>query len=156
VQGLKPLSSLFACFGMAKSHALIQTESKEKQSLEINVLPTGISDNYKAGPEPRLVHCPANSAVLLPPVPFYQDPAAVALFPAMSNPNRAGMRWMRPVALHPNIAPAVPAVIAVDPHPSGMRWTIVDFDDRRRRSDANHYSNLGQCGCRRQTHSQNQ
>ena len=75
----------------------------------------------------------------LAPVTLDQDPAAVALFPMMSLPGGSRMRWVRPVAVNPHVAVAVPAVISVNPHPSLMRWMIVDLDDRRRGRHTNDY-----------------
>ena len=97
---------------------------------------------------------PANSAAFLPPVAFDQDPAVTALFPAMRNPDRARMRRADPMAVDPDVAVAVPAVIAVDPDPSVMRRTIVSFDDGRGRRNAN--DNLRQSGRRSQTKSKQQ
>ena len=78
----------------------------------------------------------------LPPVTLDQDPAVTALFPAMGGPDRAGMRGVDPVAVDPDVAVAIPAVIAVDPNPTGVRRTIVDFDNGRGRRHANHHSDL--------------
>ncbi len=83
----------------------------------------------------------------LPPMAFDQDPAAFALLPAMGDPNGAGMRWLGPMAVDPNVAVAVPAVIAIDPHPVTMRWAIVSLDDGRGRRYAN--DNLSHHGCGR-------
>ena len=86
----------------------------------------------------------ASRAVFLPPVTFNQDPAAIALFPMMSDPYRAWVRRIAPKAMNPNVAVAIPAVIAVDPYPSGMRWMLVNLDYRRRRRYANnHLSHRG-------------
>ena len=83
----------------------------------------------------------------LPPMAFDQDPAVATMFPAMGLPDGAGMLRARPVAVDPNVAVAVPAVIAIDPHPVAMRWAIVNLDDGRRRLYANH--NLSHHGCGR-------
>ena len=87
----------------------------------------------KAGLAPRF----SVFSCKLPPVAFYQDPATVPLFPVMSHPHGTGPRRMSPIATDPNIAVAIPAVVAVDPDPSGMRWMFVDFNDRRGRRHAN-------------------
>ena len=68
---------------------------------------------------------------------FNQDPAVTAMFPTMRNPNRAAMRGPHPVAVNPDVAVAVPAVITIDPDPTFMRWMVVDLDDGRRRRHAN-------------------
>ena len=60
---------------------------------------------------------------------FDQNPAIAALFPAMGNPDGAGMRWTRPTAMNPDVAVAVPAVITVDPYPSLVRWTVMMLND---------------------------
>ena len=73
----------------------------------------------------------------LPPVAFDQDPAVTALLPAMRNPDRAAMRGADPMAVDPDVAVAIPAVIAVDPHITIMRRTVVLFDDGRGRRDTN-------------------
>jgi hypothetical protein len=82
----------------------------------------------------------------LTPVAFDQDPTAIPMFPAMGNPDCAGMGWMRPIAFDPNVAMAVPAVIAGNPNPAGMRRMIVDLHDGRGRRDADDNSNLRQSG----------
>ena len=85
----------------------------------------------------------------LPPMAFDQDPAVATTFPAMGFPDGAGMRRARPIAVDPNVAVAVPAVIAIDPHPVAMRWAIMRFVDGRGRRDVNHNSNLSHHGCGR-------
>ena len=87
---------------------------------------------------------------------FDQDPAVAALVPTMRNPDSARMGWLDPMAMDPDVAVPVPAVIAVDPDPAGMRWMVVDFDDGRRRCDANHDSDLRQSGGREETDSKQQ
>ena len=77
------------------------------------------------------------SSVLLP-VPFDQDPAVTAVLPAMGDPDRVAMRGANPVAVDPDVTVAVPAVIAVDPDPTFMRRTVMDFDDGRGRRHANY------------------
>ena len=54
----------------------------------------------------------------------------------MGNPDTAAMRRTRPTAMNPGVAVAVPTVVAVDPHPSFMRWMVMDLDDRCRRRNA--------------------
>jgi hypothetical protein len=78
----------------------------------------------------------------LPPVAFDEDPAIAPLLPAMGNPGRAGMRGADPVAVDPDVAVAIPAVIAVDPDPAFMRRRAIVFDDGRGRRHANHNSHL--------------
>jgi hypothetical protein len=78
----------------------------------------------------------------LPPVAFDEDPTIAPLLPAMGNPDRAGMRGADPMAMGPNVAMAVPAVIAVDPHPAFMRRRAIAFDDGRGRRHASHNSHL--------------
>ena len=68
---------------------------------------------------------------------FNQHPAVAAVLPAMGDPDRAGMGRPDPMAMHPNVAMAIPAVIAVDPDPAVMRWMLVDFDDGRGRRHTN-------------------
>ncbi len=88
------------------------------------------------------------------PVAFNHDPAVTAVLPAMGDPDRAGMRGANPVAVDPDVAVAIPAVIAVDPDPSIMRRTIVCFVDGRGRRHAN--NNLCQSGGRNETDSKKQ
>ena len=71
------------------------------------------------------------------PVAFDQDPAVTAMLPAMRDPDRATMRGANPVAVNPDVAVAIPAVIAVDPDPTFMRWMVVDLDDGRGGRHAN-------------------
>ena len=73
---------------------------------------------------------------LLLPVTFNQDPAVAAMLPVMGDPDGVLMRWMSPIAMHPNVMVAIPAVIAVDPHPSRMRCMFMMFNDGRRRRNA--------------------
>jgi hypothetical protein len=53
------------------------------------------------------------------------------------DPDSAGVRRMNPAAVNPDVAVPVPAVITVVPDPTGMRRTVVTFNDRSRRVDAN-------------------
>ncbi len=64
---------------------------------------------------------------------FDQDPAVATMFPAMGFPGGAGMRGAGPMAMNPNVAVAIPAVMAIDPHPSVVRRTVVTLDNGRRR-----------------------
>ena len=67
---------------------------------------------------------------------FDQDPSVAAMFPVMGNPDGALVRRMRPMAMYPDVVVAVPAVVAVDPDPSSMRWMVMDLNDRCRRRNA--------------------
>ena len=88
----------------------------------------------------------------LTPVAFDHDPAVAAPFPVMGNPNGAIMRRMRPVAMNPYVAVTIPTMIAIVPHPSGMRWMLMMLNDRRRRCNA--HNNLCQCNRRSETQSE--
>jgi len=83
-----------------------------------------------------------------------QDIAVTAMFPVMGNPDRIGMRRMNPTAVNPDVAVAVPTVIAVVPDPAGMRWMVVDLDDRLGRRYAN--DDLRHNGSRNETESKQQ
>ena len=96
----------------------------------------------------------ASRAVFLPPVTFNQDPAAIALLPVMGNPHGAGVRRMNPISSHPNVAVAIPAVIAIMPNPAGMRRVVVFLNDGRRRRNTNDY--LSDSGRRHETESKQQ
>src|SRR5580693_549565 len=67
----------------------------------------------------------------------------------MGNPDGAGMRWMHPTAVSPDVAVAIPTVVAVVPHPSVMRWMVMMLNDGRRRCNA--HNNLCQCNRRSET-----
>ena len=97
---------------------------------------------------------PANSAVFLLPVTFDQNPAVAAVLPAMRHPDRAVMRRASPMTVDPDVAVAIPAVIAVDPNPSMMRRTVMSFDEGRGRLHA-HYD-LRKSGGRHETDSKQQ
>lgn len=60
------------------------------------------------------------------------------------------------MAVDPDVAVAVPAVIAVNPNPSRMRWTVVEFDDGRGRRHAHYNSDLRKSGGRNETDSKQQ
>ncbi len=72
--------------------------------------------------------------------------------PMVSNPTRARMRRTLPAARDPNVAFAVPAMVAVNPNESTLRGPAALFDDRRRGTYANH--NLSKRGCRQQGESE--
>jgi len=67
-----------------------------------------------------------------------QDPAVTTMLPVMGDPNRVAMRGANPVAVNPNVAVAIPAVVAVDPDPTFMRWMVVDLNDGRGGLHPNH------------------
>jgi hypothetical protein len=71
-------------------------------------------------------------------VPFNENPSIMVVDPAMGNPMRAGIRWTLPAAGNPNIATAIPAVIAVDPNESALGRSATDLDDGGRRPDPNY------------------
>jgi len=114
----------------------------------LNGLETIGAGNNKRGPGRA---CCRFTPLRLPPVAFDQDPAAIALFIVMGNPDCAGMRRTNPIAMNPDVAVAIPAVIAIDPDPSGMRWMVVDLDDGRRGRHTNDH--LRGCDRRRKTES---
>jgi len=87
-------------------------------------------------------------------VAFDQDPAVTTVLPTMRDPYRAFMRRVGPVAVDPDVAVAVPAVIAVDPNPSAVRRTVVGFDDGIGRRYANY--DLRKSGGRRETNCKQQ
>jgi hypothetical protein len=70
---------------------------------------------------------------VLPPMSFDQDPSAVAMNPAMSDPDRTWMRRVIPAAGNPDIVRTIPAVITVDPHESSLRWWRTALHNRSRR-----------------------
>jgi len=67
----------------------------------------------------------------------------------MGDPDIAGMRRANPVAVDPDVAVAIPAVIAVNPDPAFMRRTLVGFVNGRRRRHANNH--LRKSGGRHET-----
>ena len=69
------------------------------------------------------------SVFRLPPVAIDQNPPVSTVLPAMCDPDTAAMRWAHPMAMNPDVAVTVPAVVAIDPHPSRVRWMFVDLDD---------------------------
>jgi len=85
------------------------------------------------------------------PVTVNQDPAIAAMLPVMSDPNGVLMRWMRPIAMHPDVVVTIPTVVAVNPHPSGVRRMFMMLNDWRWRSNAD--DNLSDCRPRSETES---
>src|ERR1700740_1294984 len=57
----------------------------------------------------------------LSPVSLNKTPAVMAMFPVMGYPPRVRVRRLRPSSTTPNIAVAVPVVIARLPHPPMVR-----------------------------------
>ena len=102
----------------------------------------------KAGLAPRFLF--VGSRLL--PVAFHQHPAIAAAFPVMVDPDSAGMRRMRPKAVHPDVVVAIPAVVAFDPYPSVMRWMVMMLRDGWRRRNAD--DNLRKCGRGSETQSE--
>lgn len=86
----------------------------------------------KAGHAPRF----SVSYYQLLPVAFNQNPSAIALFPMMADPDGAGMGWVSPKTVNPDVAVAVPAMMSFDPYPSVMRWMVMLLNDGRRRRNA--------------------
>jgi len=85
------------------------------------------------------------------PVAFDQNPAAVAVFPVMGDPDGVLMWRMRPMASDPDIMVSIPAMVAIVPHPPGMRRMFMMLNDWRRRSNAD--DNLSDCRPRSETES---
>jgi hypothetical protein len=84
-------------------------------------------------------------------VAFDEDPAFVAMDPAMGNPVSMGMGWALPATGNPDVAIAVPAVVAIDPDEfaaggdgarfnDGGGWSDTDNDLRKGRSRQQSYS----------------
>ena len=67
---------------------------------------------------------------------FHQHPAITTPFPVMVNPYGAWMRGVDPETMNPDVAVSVPAVMALDPYPSVMRWMVMMLGERRRRRNA--------------------
>jgi hypothetical protein len=80
-------------------------------------------------------------------VAFDQNPTVAAVYPMMGNPDGAFARRVVPVAAIPDVVMAIPAVIAVDPHISGMRCMLVMFMERWGRRNADN----DLCYCRRRS-----
>ena len=69
---------------------------------------------------------------------FNQDPASVAMNPAMRDPTATRMWWAVPAAGNPDIAAIVPAMIAVNPNESALgRWRAA-LNNWGRWANANH------------------
>lgn len=66
----------------------------------------------------------------------------MAMDPVMRDPDGARMRRPAPIAMNPDVALAVPAVIAVNPYIAGMRARTVLFHNGSRRTDTNHHADL--------------
>ena len=62
----------------------------------------------------------------------------VMSYPPVRNPARTWMRWAFPAAWGPDVAVALPAMIAVNPHETTFRWPASLFVHRRRRRNADH------------------
>jgi hypothetical protein len=74
----------------------------------------------KAGLAPRFPFCDC----VLPPMPFYHYPSAVAMDPTVGDPMRMWIRWTLPVSRNPDIVVACPTLIAGNPDESPLRrWT---------------------------------
>jgi hypothetical protein len=87
-------------------------------------------------------------------VTFYKNVATVAVHPAMGDPVLAGMGRTVPAAGNPDIAGAIPAVIAIDPDVSVARdWTAC-LNNGGGRSYADH--DLRKRGGRQQSGSEQQ
>src|ERR1700691_6214576 len=70
----------------------------------------------------------------------------------MGNPDGAVMWRPHPLTMNPDVAVAIPTVVAVVPHPSVMRWMVMMLNDGRRRCNA--HNNLCQCNRRSETQSE--
>jgi len=104
--------------------------------------------------EKRGFHPAFSFAFGLSPVALNQDPAVVAMNPAMGHPDRVGMRRSCPVSGNPDVARAVPLVVAGDPNPARMRRRAVMLDDGCRRPYMDHNPDLGHCSRRCETKSE--
>jgi hypothetical protein len=69
---------------------------------------------------------------------FDQNPTIVMVNPVMGNPMRAVMGWAIPAAGNPDVVPAVPAVIAINPNEIPLRWRRATLNDGGRWANANH------------------
>ena len=74
----------------------------------------------------------------LPPVAFNQDVPAVAMHPVMGDPVLAMMGRTVPAPVNPDVAGAIPAVIAADPDKFRTRSRASGFNDGGGRSYADH------------------
>jgi hypothetical protein len=57
------------------------------------------------------------------------------MMPAAVNPDSMGTGWLDPVARDPDMGVSIPAVVATDPDPAGMRTGTAMFDDDGWRAD---------------------
>ena len=80
---------------------------------------------------------------------FFEDPAIVAVDPAVGYPMRTLMGRAVPAAGNPDVVRAVPAMIAVNPNEAPLRGWRTALDDGGRRADSNY--NLRKGSCRSQT-----
>jgi hypothetical protein len=69
-------------------------------------------------------------------VAFYENVAAIAMFPAVIHPSRVLMRRRDPHTRHPNMGMSIPAMISTLIHPSSMRRPATHFDNIVRRSNS--------------------
>lgn len=82
---------------------------------------------------------------LTPPVSLDPVPATAFMTPVSRDPLRSSIGRPRPVAGHPDVALAIPAVMACDPNPACVRPGAGTLHDRRRRTDAD-VDMLRKCG----------
>ena len=62
----------------------------------------------------------------------------VMFYPPVRDPARSGMGRALPAAGNPDVAYAIPAMIAVDPHETTLRRPAALFMHRRRWANADH------------------
>jgi hypothetical protein len=79
---------------------------------------------------------------------FNQDPPVVTMNPAMGDPACVRVWGTIPTARNPDVAAAVPAVVAVDPDVLAAGTGTASFNDGSGRSNADH--NLRKSGGRQQ------
>ena len=91
---------------------------------------------------------------LLVPAPLDIHVRASARFPVRRRPVRGRVRAAIVAPVNPDVAVAIPTVIAVDPHPTFMRWMVVDLDDGRGRPHT--HNDLRHNGGRNETDSKQQ
>jgi hypothetical protein len=82
-------------------------------------------------------------------VAFFEDPAIVAMDPAVGDPAATGVGWAIPAAGNPHVAFSVPAMITINPHITALRRWGTALSDAGRWADAN--DNLRERSCRGQT-----
>src|SRR5579871_374954 len=68
----------------------------------------------------------------LPPAPFHKNPAVVTMFPARSDPHSVRTWRRHPYATAPDVAMAIPCVVAGLPNPSRMRGRSIVLHHGRR------------------------